>query len=45
MASNLPPQSPDDVKSFFDNLLKNEVTFPAAEIDATVGFFLKRGFD
>jgi hypothetical protein len=45
MASNLPQQSAGDVKNFFDNLIKNEVTFPAAEIDATVGFFLKRGFD
>jgi hypothetical protein len=43
MASNLPPQA--GVKSFFDNLFADQVTFPATEIDATVGFFVKRGFD
>lgn len=32
-------------KQFFDNFFKNEVSFPAGEIDATVGFFVKRGFD
>lgn len=45
MASNLPPQSPDGVKQFFDNLFQDQITFPAAEIDASVGFFVKRGFD
>jgi hypothetical protein len=45
MASNLPASRPDHVKSFFDNLFQNQITFPAAEIDATVGFFVKRGFD
>lgn len=32
-------------KQFFDNFFTKEVSFPAAEIDATVGFFQKRGFD
>ena len=49
MASNLPPSTPQDssteVKSFFDKFFLHEVTFPVAEIDAVVGFFLKRGFD
>lgn len=45
MASNLPQEATNDVKRFFDGLIKDEVTFAAAEIDATVGFFLKRGFD
>lgn len=45
--SNLPAQSNDasDVKQFFDKKFSNQVTFPAAEIDATVAFFSKRGFD
>lgn len=48
MSNNFPdttlPNSSDDVKSFFDNFFLHEVSFPAAEIDAVVGFFLKRGF-
>lgn len=49
MITNLPSNSSADssteVKSFFDKFFLHEVTFPAAEIDAVVGFFLKRGFD
>lgn len=49
MITNLPGTSNTDssteVKSFFDKFFLHEVTFPAAEIDAVVGFFLKRGFD
>lgn len=47
--SNLPlPQSNDsagDVKKFFDKFFVHEVSFPSNQIDAVVGFFLKRGFD
>jgi hypothetical protein len=32
-------------KQFFDTYFNNTVSFPAAEIDATVAFFTKRGFD
>ena len=49
MALNLPPSTAsstnDEIKAFFDRYFQNEVTFPAAQIDAVVGFFLKRGFD
>lgn len=54
MALNLPQSRPTDpvtissspdVKIFFDKFFQAEVTFPANEIDAAVGFFLKRGFD
>lgn len=55
MSTNLPqssttPQitvhtSPVDTKQFFDKFFLNEVSFPANEIDASVGFFVKRGFD
>lgn len=42
MASNLPQSN---LKQFFDKRFSNQISFPAAEIDATVGFFVKRGFD
>jgi hypothetical protein len=49
MYSNLPPDNNQgtsvEVRSFFDKFFLHEVTFPAAQIDAVVGFFLKRGFD
>lgn len=49
MINNLPTASTNDssseVKSFFDKFYLHEVTFPVAEIDTTVTFFLKRGFD
>lgn len=49
MASNLPSiQSADsstDVKQFFDKYFVHEVSFPSNQIDAVLGFFLKRGFD
>lgn len=49
MTSNLPStpitDSSQDVKQFFDNYFKHEVTFPSVQIDATVSFFLKRDFD
>jgi hypothetical protein len=49
MASNLPPSNSVDssvpVKNFFDKFFTHQVTFPSNQIDATVGFFLKRDFD
>ena len=49
MTSNLPQTFPTDssagVKQFFNNFFTHEVTFPSNQIDATVGFFLKRDFD
>ena len=48
ISSNLPisnPTSGQQVKSFFDNRTQSEVTFAANQIDAVVGFFLKRNFD
>ncbi len=47
--SNLPKQqntdSAEDVKNFFDKFFLHQITFPSNQIDAVVGFFLKRGFD
>ena len=46
MISNLPPvTSTSDTKEFFDKFFVNQISFPTNEIDATVGFFVKRGFD
>ena len=47
--TNLPPQpavkdSSDEVKSFFNNYYSEPLTFPVSQIDAVIGFFLKRGF-
>lgn len=49
MAINLPlPQTTDsstDVKQFFDKFFVHQISFPSNQIDAVVGFFLKRNFD
>ena len=37
--------STTEVRAFFDKFYENQVTFPAAEIDAVNGYFLKRNFD
>lgn len=34
-----------ELKNFFDKYYQQEVSFPSNQIDAIVGFFLKRGFD
>ena len=49
MQTNLPIQtqtsSDSAVKQIFDKFYQNQVTFPAEQIDAVVGFFTKKGFD
>lgn len=32
------------VRTFFDNYFRHKVSFPAGQVDAVVGYFLKRGF-
>jgi len=48
-SSNLPQteitDSSDKVRTFFDTFFVEPISFPAEQIDATVGFFRKRGFD
>jgi hypothetical protein len=49
MNVNLPlPQTNTDsgteVKQFFDKFFLHQVSFPSNQIDAVVGFFLKRNF-
>jgi hypothetical protein len=43
--SNLPvnPEN-NEVRTFFDKFFLDQVTFPSNQIDAVLGFFLKRGF-
>ncbi len=44
--SSLPPQEQsDEVREFFDKFFLHQITFPSNQIDAVLGFFLKRGFD
>ncbi len=47
--SNLPPSTASDgseeVRNFFDKYFTHQITFPSNQIDAVIGFFLKRGFD
>jgi coproporphyrinogen III oxidase-like Fe-S oxidoreductase len=46
MSINLPiPVTTNDARYFFDKYFVNQVSFPANEIDLTVAFFVKRGFD
>lgn len=49
MIGNLPNtqvvDSSSEVKQFFDKFYVNKVSFPTDQIDAVVGFFLKRDFD
>ncbi len=45
-ANSLPPaEQTDEVKAFFDKFFLHQITFPSNQIDAVLGFFLKRGFD
>jgi len=48
MAGNLPASSSlsnTDVRQVYNKFFTQQVTFAATDIDATVGFFQKRGFD
>ena len=36
--------SAEEVRSFFDKYFQHQITFPSNQIDAVIGFFLKRGF-
>lgn len=41
------PSSPDssqEVRNFFDKFYQKEISFPAVQIDAVVGYFMKRDF-
>lgn len=46
--TNLPQEKSTDsasgVKSFFDKYFQHQITFPSNQVDAVLGYFLKRGF-
>ena len=52
MISNLPQEKTtsgngnnQEVRALFDKFFLHQITFPSNQIDAVLGFFLKRGFD
>lgn len=46
MSTNLPEkEQEEEVRAFFNNFFNSQITFPSNQIDAIVGYFLKRGFD
>jgi len=52
MISNLPQEqntsgngNNQEVRALFDKFFLHQITFPSNQIDAVLGFFLKRGFD
>jgi hypothetical protein len=45
LQSTAPTDSSAEVREFFNKYFTHKVSFPAAQIDAVNGFFLKRGFD
>ncbi len=46
MIHNLPPPAATtDTREFFDKFFVHQISFPSNQIDAVVGFFLKRNFD
>lgn len=38
------PDSSQEVRNFFDKFYQKEISFPAVQIDAVVGYFMKRDF-
>lgn len=46
--TNLPQEISNDsaagVRSFFDKYFQHQITFPSNQVDAVIGYFLKRGF-
>jgi hypothetical protein len=38
-------QDTNSTTRFFDNFYEQEISFNASEVDAVIGYFLKRGFD
>lgn len=45
--ANLSTKSTDttELKNIFDKYYQKQISYPSNQIDAVVGFFLKRGFD
>jgi hypothetical protein len=37
--------SSKEVRQFFDKYFRHQITFPTNQVDAVIGFFMKRGFE
>jgi|TARA_B110000495_G_C22802100_1_gene468525 succinate dehydrogenase flavin-adding protein (antitoxin of CptAB toxin-antitoxin module) len=37
--------TPEDQKKYFNNYFQTEINYNASEVDAVIGYFLKRGFE
>lgn len=37
--------SAEEMRQFFDKYFLHQITFPSNQIDAVIGYFMKRGFD
>lgn len=44
-SDSISTQNTDTTTRFFDNFFGQEISFNASEVDAVIGYFLKRGFD
>lgn len=38
-------ESSKEVRQFFDKYFRHQITFPTNQVDAVIGFFMKRGFE
>ncbi len=43
--STFDKDNPDDQKRYFNNYFNSEINYNAGEVDAVIGYFLKRGFE
>ena len=44
-SDNTPETTKELTRQFFDNYYNQQIPYKASEIDAAIGYFLKRGFD
>ena len=45
IGSRFDKSNSDDQRRFFNNYFKTEINYNASEVDAVIGYFLKRDFD
>ena len=45
VGSTFDKDNPEDQKRYFNNYFKTEINYNASEVDAVIGYFLKRGFE
>jgi hypothetical protein len=44
-SDNTPETTKELTRQFFDNYYNQQIPYKASEVDAAIGYFLKRGFD